>query len=140
MTSPPKIKTERTHDLDLIARMDRECFPEDEPVSLRDAAWWVVTWDGEPVAFAGAKFHLPDNAIYLCRAGVLDCARGHGLQSRLILTRLAWGAKNGARGAYTYTVPGGVHSANNLIRAGFRQFAQQYAWAGWGVCYWWRGL
>ena len=138
--SAPKITTHRTHDLRLIERMDAECFPSDEPAKTTDAAWWVVKWDGEPVAYAGAKFHLPDNCIFLCRCGVQAVARGHGLQRRLLLTRMAWGAANGARGAYTYTVPGNWASSNNLMRAGFRMFEPAYAWAGWGVNYWWSGL
>lgn len=133
------IKVIRTHDLDLVARLDRECFPDDEPIKTTDAAWWIATWDGSPVAFAGAKWWLPDNAVFLCRCGVQPIARGHGIQRRLIRTRLAWASEHGAAGVYTYTVPGNVVSTNNLLAAGFRAFEPLHHWAGSGANYWWCG-
>lgn len=109
-----------------IAEMHRECFPDctvyasDTP----DTHWWVAYWGDieHPVAFGGIRFDWTHKLGYLCRSGVRKDHRGFGLQPRLIKARVAHARANGITRLITDTVSGNYHSANNLIRAGFRLF------------------
>ena len=124
--------------------MDRECLPEDEPYpkTRRHSHWWVVRSrpDGSPAGFAGSLWWPADRHVFLCRAGVLPAHRGNRLQRRLVLTRLRHARELGAEGAYTYTHPTSLASANTLIGCGFRLFEPAHAWGGEGMLYWIRGL
>jgi GNAT superfamily N-acetyltransferase len=122
--------------LQLIAELDRLCFPDDEPYPVEGAQWWLALGPGGvPLGYAGAKVMPLDRHTYLCRAGVLPQARGRGLQRRLIRTRLAWARKVGAVGCYTYTIANPA-SANSLISCGFRAFEPKWRWGGNSACYW----
>jgi GNAT superfamily N-acetyltransferase len=128
------LRVARCHDLVLVADLDRRTFPEDDPVRL-DCAWWVA-WEGStPVAFAGCRLD-EWNWAYFERCGVLEKYRGQRIQARLIRARLNWAKKQGAVGAYTYTIPDRAHSGNNLIRAGFTLYRPESLWAGVSCCYW----
>ncbi len=129
-----------TTNRDTVAALDRACFPGDEPYPTTDARWWLALDAGKPLGFAGAKFWPPDRCVFLCRAGVIPEARGKGLQRRLIDVRLRWATSVKARGAYTYTTPDNLPSANSLIHCGFKLFEPSYAWAGSDVLYWWLAL
>ena len=122
-----------------LAWLDAECFPEDSPEPKAGADWWVVRLAGVgPVAFAGVRYWPSDDCGYLCRAGVVPDHRGHGLQARLIRARLRHATKEGWSACYTYTSPENIHSANNLIRAGFTLWDPRRAWGGESMLYWWR--
>ena len=106
----------------LLENLDASCFPNEDPYPKIGSSltWWVV-WDvltSEPVAFGGSRFWKPDNAMFLCRAGVLARARGNGLQRRLIRARLRHARERKTQGVMTYTSIDNYASVNNLIRCG----------------------
>lgn len=103
-----------------------------------DSACWLV-WDGgRAVGYAAASYLASEQGIYLTQAGVLSCARGHGLQQRLIAAREKWGRKIGATISLTYTWDN-PPSANNLIRQGYLMYDPANPWAG-TVQYWYKKL
>lgn len=122
--------------------LDSQCFPYDDLYPKGDAQdWWVARDDhGVPVAFAGSVFWDEDNCIYLCRAGVIERARGNGLQRRLIRVRCNHGRKLGCEGAYTYTALHNTQSANNLIACGFKLWEPDWYFGGQNRAYWWKGF
>ena len=77
--------------------------------------------------------------MYLCRAGVIPAARGHGLQKKMIRVRLQKAKKLGYKWAVTDTYEN-PPSANSLISAGFKMFTPSDAWAGEGAIHWRRAL
>lgn len=124
-----------------LAEMHRECFPgctvydSDTP----DTHWWIAHFGGLefPAGFAGIRFDHTHKMGYLCRAGVLKAHRGAGVQLRLIKTRISYARSKGIRRLITDTVAGNYHSANNLIRAGFRLFNPAIPYdAGEGSLFW----
>lgn len=120
---------------DIIAELDRQLIGSD-PVAATDEAWLVSRNDGVSVGYATGKIWPPDNYFYFTRCGVLPEARRNGLQRRLIRARLKWAKRHGCAGAYTYTLPANVGSANNLIATGFRLWRPAYKWAGADALYW----
>jgi GNAT superfamily N-acetyltransferase len=136
LRNPGPIETAELDDL------DARCLPYDDRCNKRNTAWWVAreATTGVMVAFAGATYWDPDRCFYLCRAGVLPSARGHGLQRRMIRARVSHARTKKAHGVYTYTTADNHRSANNLIACGFRVWAPAHPWAGNNVIYWWKGL
>lgn len=130
------MKVRETRDFSLIAQLDKQCFPLDEPYKFTVAKWWVIEENGEIMAYAGARYWPPDNAVFLCRAGVLPKYRGKNLQKKLIRIRKKWAKKIGASCAYTYTLPTNAISARNLVKCGFLPWNPGVAWAGPEFCYW----
>jgi GNAT superfamily N-acetyltransferase len=101
--------------------------------------WWLAycsprhRGDG-PVAFAGLQRHEDDTG-YLKRCGVLSCARGNGLQRKLITVRERYARRLG----YTHLVSdttNAIASSNNLIKAGYRLFIPKDPWGPNGALYW----
>lgn len=102
--------------------------------------WWLAYHGDDPVAFAGlVKSQQSADAGYLIRAGVLEDHRGHGLQCRLLRAREIRARKNGWSRLVTDTTDN-LHSANSLIRAGFRLFQPKYPWAFNNSLYWTKDL
>lgn len=134
------IRRARERDLVHIPVLDRSCFPDDERIPVQDSEWWLVWYDGRPVGYAG--FMKLDRYVgYLSRAGVLNLARGKGLQKRLIYKRLAYARSLGLRKAITYTLYDNWPSINSLISTGFKVYEPSYAWVGREkVIYWLRNL
>lgn len=130
-----KADTSREEVSAAILAMDARCFPDDAPEKLH-GDWWIAYAGKTPVAYAGLHKSTKEfNAGYLCRAGVLAEARGHGLQRRLIKVRVRAATLNGYASVVSYTHPHNAHSINNLIACGFRAFAPKDAFGGqW--CYW----
>lgn len=133
------LRVAKCQDLDLVRALDAKLFPHDKPVVLEGAAWWIARLDGEPVGYAGAGLDERGNC-YLLRCGVLESARGRGLQRRFIQARLVWGLEQGADYAYTYTLVDRVHSGNNLARSGFRLYRPDSLFVGDDVNYWKKDL
>lgn len=126
-----RLSIRRTDDTDLVRELHAETFPADPWEDDLDIEHWLVTLDDEPVGFCSAILIGDDaNILYLTRAGVLPAARGAGLQQKMIKARLTWAKRQGAEIAITYTVPDNWPSITNLIRAGFRFYDPEYAWAG----------
>jgi GNAT superfamily N-acetyltransferase len=140
----------------IVFDLDTQIFIKDDRLSGEDfdrTTWWITRdEDGKAVAYAGARlFHTHDDStededdkkmIVLVRAGVLPCARGKGLQKKLIAVRTRWGQRQGARAAITYTMPNNYRSSNNLIKCGFRLYNPEEGWVGelGEVLYWWKTL
>ena len=128
-----------------LGLLDAQLFPGDEKHDFLRGQNWLAIHAGLPVGFASALWWPPDRCVYLSRVGAIPEARGHGLQRRFIRARLRWAREQGAKGAYTYTVPFNVMSSNNLIREGFTLWRPSKAvrddWTGEpGALFWWRGL
>lgn len=130
--------------LEVLQRMDRLCFPGDDPYdfshSEKDHHWWVVYGsDGEPAAYAGSLYCKLDKGFFLCRAGTLPVARGCGLQKKLIHARVEHAKRFGAKKCFTYTLESNIVSSNNLIKNKFLLYRPNSPWAGKsGVLYWYR--
>lgn len=105
-----------------ILKMDRRCFPDDTPVSLNKAWWWLVTDGGTPVGYAG-MVDLGSGVFDMVRVGVLNAYRGRGLGKRLLKARLAFAqSQPKAQAAVTMVHAGNYQSLNNLVSAGFRGY------------------
>ncbi len=95
-------------------------FPE-------DSTFWVLDRDPEagycgavvgPARRAGGDWH-GGQAVHLTRGYVDPDLRGRGLQRRMVRTRLAWGRREGASLAQTYTWHENIASMRTLARCGF---------------------
>lgn len=108
-----------------ILRMDRVCFPVDEPPSISGAEW-VICWDGgKPAAYCAWKSIEHDGVAvgFHYRGGVLPDYRGHGLQRRMLRLREAAMRERGLGAAVTYTDADGAASMRSLIAEGYRPYA-----------------
>jgi len=114
------------------------CLPGDEPCEYKPADQWVIAMDGDiPVAFGCVRPTPNDPGTwYLARAGVIGSARGKGLQKRLIRWRVSAAKAAGATLIVTDCTNDNAASANSLIRAGFRVYDPQTAWAMPTSIYW----
>lgn len=127
-------------DLDLVAKIDRQIFPEDPPVELKDTKWWVAFRGRRPVGFCGIALREEGKTGYMTRAGVVAGARRQGIHKRLIRVRLRWARQMKLSHVVTYTVSGNCGSSNNLIRAGFELYNPKEPWAGRSDLYWIKSL
>lgn len=124
----------------LLYKLQRQALPWDAPIGT-DEGWWWIAYEGDhPVAFAGvyrsAQFY---DCAYLCRAGVIESAQGHGLQKRLIRARIRKARALGMCWVVTDTFENPA-SGNSLIRCGFRLYQPTRPWGAEGVNYWRLGL
>lgn len=100
-------------------------------------AWWVIVDNGQIIAYCGCIF--TEGICIMNRAWVHKNYRGNGMQRKMILKRIE-SAKQYCRTIITYTTADNVHSANNLIKCGFKMYTPEYAYAGRDVLYWIKGL
>lgn len=106
------------------------------PIEPEFGCWWLVHHAGEPVGYAGLKWsHTEVDGIYLCRSGVLEEHRGHGLQVRLLRARETWARRTLATVMVTDTTDN-YASANSLIKAGYRLYKPDEPWAFPNSLYW----
>lgn len=128
----------RCQDASRVRFLDRAIFPHDEPVGVDESSAWWIAFDGKrPVGFSGVKLDREAGFIYIVRAGVLPSHCGQGIYRRLTQTQLAYGRREGAEEAITYTMASNDASVNSLIRCGFRLYTPDWAWVGRdGVLYW----
>ncbi len=124
----------------LLYRLQREALPYDAPISST-TGWWWIAYDGDrPVGFASMDASTQwSDCVYLSRCGVIETARGHGLQKRLIRARIRKARALGMCWAITDTYEN-PESGNSLIRCGFRLYQPTRPWGAEGVNYWRRGL
>jgi GNAT superfamily N-acetyltransferase len=128
----------RTDNVEAVRDLDDRIFRGSDPVQIARAIWWLVLdMDDQPVAFGGLS--RCGDVAYLRRAGVLENARGVGLQRRLIRARVAHARRSGAGRVVTYTMPHNVASMRNLISEGFSPVSGHY-YVGSGVVYWGKSL
>lgn len=140
----------------VVFALDTKIFIKEDRLSGEEfdrTTWWVARdEDGKPVAYAGARTFTTysddeededeNRMAVLVRAGVLDSARGKGLQKKLIQVRTRWAQQQKARAAVTYTMPSNYRSSNNLIKCGFVMYMPEHGWVGelGEVLYWWKTL
>lgn len=140
----------------IVYDLDTQIFIKSDRLPGEDfdrTTWWIARdEDGKPVAYAGARIFIDrDDTIEnedgkkmlnLVRAGVLPCARGKGLQRKLIQVRTRWGQRHNALAAVTYTLPTNYRSSNNLLKCGFIMYSPEEGWVGdlGEVLYWWKTL
>lgn len=101
--------------------------------------WWLVWHQRDAVGFGAIQESVRWAATgYLALAGVLPEHRGHGLQRRLICTRLHYARQQSWRTVITESVYDNYTSANNLIDCGFRQFMPEVQWNPRSAVVYWR--
>lgn len=118
------------------------------PVSFHGSHWFIawnaansneVELPATPLGYAGWRPHcggglglhwsqdyLPYNPTtlgFLYRAGVLNNARGHGIQKRLIAAREASMREHGIKTSVTYTDPLSIGSMKNMIACGYEPYS-----------------
>lgn len=96
---------------------------------LEGHVWWLVTDEKqEPVAYCGLSCH--ETYAYYAKVGVVNRARGHGLQKKLSRIMENYARKNGMTEMVTYVSTTNPISANNLINSGYRVYVPQVPWVG----------
>lgn len=141
MPQTKNIKVRHCSDLSIVSELDRKIFTRDDTkIKLENTEWWVAWFNEKPVGFAGLRPLPSEPHTYFTRAGVIREARGNRIHGKLIRARLAWSKRHGYEGAMTYTVPGNVASANNLIRLGFELFEPEWEWIDSKVWYFFKDL
>ncbi len=107
------------------------------PIDPEDGLWWLAFQASEPVAYAGMKLSYKyADAFYMCRSGVLEEHRGHGLQVRLLRARETWIRRHWRNTSAITDTTDNIASANSLIRAGYLLFAPEIPWALPNSLYW----
>ena len=124
-----KIRIKLTRNLNLIKKMDDECFPGEKLDDLHEHIWFIAFVDGEPAGYAALKI-WSGNVGFLSRVGVLARFRGKGLQKKLIRSRERYGKKRGVKVMVTYTWQYASYSPNSLISCGYKIYRPRNAWAG----------
>lgn len=128
--------------LHVLTQLHLECFRPSElhPDMFSRGQWWIALDGGQPVGFAGMTPSVRwCDAVYLCRSGVVESARGSGLQKRLIKARLATAKKLDYRHIVTDTRRNPA-SANSLIACGFRMYQPAAPWSFRDALYWKKDL
>lgn len=120
-----------------LARLQKQCLPHDDPTSTTSGYWWLVHSEaGVPVGFAGLVPSIRwGDCGYLCRAGVLQSHRGHGLQKKLIRARVKKARQLGWNWLITDTYENPA-SSNSLIATGFKMFDPTKPWGANKTLYW----
>lgn len=121
---------------DEIHDFQTQHFPIDHLVPANSAEWWFAFDDDEPIAFAGmSPSRRWGDCGYLCRAGVDEAYRGHGLQRRLIRARVAEARRKGWYCLFTDTTDAPA-SANSLIAEGFKIYQPSKPYVFKNTIYW----
>ena len=128
----------------IVSDMDSVCFPGEpiSPVKFKATYWWIVRCKNKPIGYAGLRLvdEGDDKLGFLCRVGVLPDFRGHGLQKRLINSRVSFAKRVGCSAVLTYAYKENYPSINSLVSRGFRMYSPSYAWAGRDVMLYFRIL
>lgn len=113
------------------------CLPYDQPYKTNTGWWWIAYGDAnEPIGFGGiVPSSRWSDCGYLCRAGIVESARGKGIQKRLIRIRVRQALQNGWNWVITDTFENPA-SANSLIACGFKMFEPTNPWGAKGTLYW----
>ena len=120
-----------------IIKLQKWCLPMDTVFTPDIGYWWIAYDDKDaPAGFAGMVMSTRwSDCMYLCRAGVLEAHQGHGLQARLVKTRIRKAKQLGMNWVITDTYQNPA-SANSLINCGFKLFEPTRPWAGKGSLFW----
>lgn len=120
-----------------LRELHKECFGSRAPMPTFDLGhWWFASNGVMVVGFAGMlKSRSTAQGGYLFRVGVLENARGNGLQLRFIRVRERKARQLGMAQMVSDTCDS-IVSANNLIHAGYRLYAPEKPWSFPHACYW----
>ena len=121
----------------LLLYLQKQILPADQPYEPTRGHWWIAyTESGKPVGFAGlVRSTKWTDTGYLCRAGVMDGFTGHGIQKRLIKSRLAQAKRLGWNWCITDTTDNPA-SSNSLISCGFKMYTPANPWGMSRALYW----
>lgn len=119
-----KVTLRRSDDVQTAYALHLILFPEDEweDETLGNVYWIAKDSTGTPVGFCAARWSSFDGWVFLSRAGVLPCARGHKLQRRMIRVRERWARSVGATGVLTYVHKDNHASLSNLMKCNYRLY------------------
>lgn len=124
-----KVNTNSPQVLAALAFLHSECLPSDEYPDFSLGWWWLAYDENDnPVGFAGLYPSVRwAQTGYLCRAGVLESARGKGLQKALIKARIRHAKRLGYHWLLSDTRRNPA-SSNALISCGFRLYEPSIPW------------
>lgn len=126
------MKIKKVRNQDACKALHKVILPDDSWEVTKNEQYWLV-YDEEnfPVGFCSCHGLTSEKGVvFLSRAGLLKCARGNGLQKKMIQTRCRWAKRNGFHTAITYTVRDNAASFYNLQRCGFTLYLPENYWAG----------
>jgi GNAT superfamily N-acetyltransferase len=124
--------------IDTLQFLHNKTFGQTASHPNYNEGWWWIIYDGKnPVAFCGMIPTTEDGRLagYFIRAGVVEKARGKGLQTKLIKVRESKAKKQGIKLIITDTTAN-PYSSNNLIKAGFLMFNPKKPWGYDSTLYW----
>ena len=121
----------------LLKDMQLETLPSDTVYDVTKGHWWILYVDYEPAGYCGlVPSKQWQDTGYFCRAGIREAYRVHGLQRKLIKTRIRKARELGYNWLITDTNDNPA-SANNLIACGFRMITPSKPWCeSEAACYW----
>lgn len=124
-----RVNTANVKFVSLLTGMHIECFPFDDLPDFTIGWWWIAYDDQNvPVGFAGLYPSIQwDKTGYLCRAGVVESARGKGLQKALIKARIRFAKRSEYKWLVTDTRCNPA-SSNALISCGFKLYDPLKPW------------
>lgn len=120
-----------------INRLQALTLPHDEPYPVTDGHWWLaLDENGHSAGFAGlVDSQRFADCGFLCRAGVLEAHRGHGLQKKLIMARIRYAKRVGYAYLFSNTYDNPA-SSNSLMACGFRLYDPSLEYGEKGTLYW----
>lgn len=124
------IQIRRCHDFELVLQLKAQLFAD--LWLSKEMEHWVFWADDEPLGFASSMYYSQPKCVFLSGCGVLPKARGNGLQARSIRVRERRAKELGYYRMISYTAHNNAHSANNLIKCGYRVYTPP---ASWGIPY-----
>ena len=125
------------HAIEYLNSLCPETFPALTVRHLQDGFWWLVYLGDDPVGFAGMVPFVPfDGVWYLKRCYLKPSARGHNLQYRLMVARIAKAKNIGCKMLVSECLESNSFSARNFARAGFERCEPEQKWGAPDSIYW----
>ncbi|MBR0693698.1 GNAT family N-acetyltransferase [Bradyrhizobium lablabi] len=116
-------------------------FPKLEPRHFLHGYWWLASFRGAPVAFAGLVPMTPFEGVgYLKRCYVKADHHGHGLQLRMLAAREVKARLLGWTQLVAECRADNAHCINNFRKAGFERCDPEQRWGQPGSAYWTKSL
>jgi GNAT superfamily N-acetyltransferase len=121
----------------ILIYLQKKCLPGDSLFDISTGYWWIVYDENMlPIGFAGmVRSYRWNDCGYLCRAGIIEEHRGHGIQKKLLKIREKQAKKLGWNWLITDTTDNPA-SSNSLINCGFKLYAPQKPWGYTQTLYW----